>query len=117
MIKKFIEVNRVREKLMTLMVSNIVLSGYPLLQQSKEEVFRHINEDDFCRHIADVYGKYFNADDILDMIQFYKSEPGQKMVSNYSELMADVIDEAYQYSAKVAAQMITAQEEEEGSGI
>jgi hypothetical protein len=115
MVKKFMEVNKIKEKVIGLMVSNIILSGSPALKIEKENIVKHVDINEFCRILSErAYSKYFNADDILDIISFYKSEAGQKMVKYYPELMADVIDETYQYSAKVAARIII---EEEATGV
>jgi len=57
-----------------------------------EEIRKEVNPNDLVDMIVPIYDDYYTHEDILALIEFYKSEIGQKMTQVQSGIMEDSMD-------------------------
>jgi len=79
----------------------------------KEELAREIDKEEFISRCSAVYAKHFTDDELDDLIQFYRTDTGKKIV----RVMPDVMKEIVQVSQEVAEETIARIEKKEGSAF
>lgn len=84
----------------------MVISGYPLIPQNVKLLDKYLSEDDVVECIRLAYSKYFNMDDILDLLSFFKTEAGKKFLACQSNLAKDILLFTQEAAQKAAAKLV-----------
>jgi hypothetical protein len=77
----------------------------------KEELVRGFDREEFISRCSAVYAKHFTDDELDDLIRFYRTDTGKKIV----RVMPAVMKEIVQVSQQIAEETIARLEEKEGS--
>ncbi|MES1935263.1 DUF2059 domain-containing protein [Salinisphaera hydrothermalis] len=76
-------------------------------QQTRAVVSEHINDGDALYSVlAPVYEKHFNLIELAQLVQFYKSPLGQKLVNTSPELMSETMDLGSQWGLSLVPEIV-----------
>lgn len=76
-------------------------------QQTRAVVSEHINDGDALYSVlAPVYEKHFNLIELNQLVQFYKSPLGQKLVNTSPELMSETMDLGSQWGLSLVPEIV-----------
>jgi hypothetical protein len=71
-------------------VPNATAEQRAILDKMMEDAFGEINVDELLQDVVPVYQKHFSKEDISDIVAFYSSRAGQKMLDEGPAMMAEV---------------------------
>lgn len=109
MVEKLLKVNGYGERL------DMLLRDYPLLialpylmdrEAAKRDADRFIHPEKVLASFHGVYSKYLSADQILDLIAFYKTPTGRVLVEFDEAIRKEMQDEAVKLAYEIAAEML-----------
>ena len=76
-------------------------------QQTRAVVSEHINDGDALYSVlAPVYEKHFNLIELNQLVQFYQSPLGQKLVNTSPELMSETMDLGSQWGLSLVPEIV-----------
>lgn len=100
MVEKLIETNHIKNKFHTILEKGMhsMIEKIDLEKRStsisKEEILEildgEIKNTQVSDLLYDVYCKYFTASEVMDLIAFYKSPAGKKLLDNTDGILQDV---------------------------
>lgn len=105
-IKKLMGTILVNDGLVKLARKQMVVSGYPLIPNDDGELAKYLTEDDILDAVRDGYAEYFNMDDILDLVSFFKSDVGKKFVGCQNKLAKSILVKTQEKAHSAAARMV-----------
>lgn len=70
------------------------------------------SSDDFIEMLIPIYDKYYTEEDLEQLIAFYKSPIGKKMVAQQSDLMKESMQVGQVWGANLAAKILEKMKEE-----
>jgi uncharacterized protein len=90
---------RQRMRLMTTEMMQKLLAGQPDLTQEDQaffanmmdEILKHASQDDYQEETIPIYQKYFSRDDVRNLIAFYATPTGKKMLANAGAMSAEIM--------------------------
>ncbi|MBF0384841.1 MAG: DUF2059 domain-containing protein [Candidatus Omnitrophica bacterium] len=94
--RELFNVNGTRKSLEKMV--NATVNSAPI--DKKDQVSRLLNIDELLDSLIPVYEKYFYVDEIQDMVKFYKSPTGKKLIDKTPELMKSVMESNIEYFKK-----------------
>lgn len=96
MIEKLTRVNRCEEASQMIYKNIAQLAwdeyGQDLSEEDKKEIFEQIvSKYDHIGDFLHVYKKYYEAEDVLNLIAFYKTKTGQKFLESQPQIVQDLM--------------------------
>jgi len=93
LIMSFIETSGVRRKMEKNMEQVIARA-----EEEKRDKFRELfNVDEIIKRLVPIYNKYYTEEDLKDIIQFYQSPAGQKILNMTPLIMQETVGVSIQY--------------------
>ena len=105
-IKKLMDTIPLCDGLLKLAHKQMVVSGYPLVPNDDKVLDKYLTEDDIVEAVRDGYAMYFNMDDILCLISFFKSDAGKKFFSSQGSMTKDILTKTQEKAHQAAARII-----------
>ncbi len=68
-----------------------------------KEVFSH---DRMADIVSDIYAKYLEEDEMIDLINFFSTKSGQKWIQNQSSINREILENSIEYSKEVAEEIL-----------
>ena len=66
-------------------------------EEKKEKFEKLFNVDEIIERLIPIYSKYYSELDLINMIQFYESPTGQKILESTPEIMKETVSASVQY--------------------
>lgn len=85
-------------------MSKVIVSGYSDPNENKEfmdEFKSKFNTKEVLQLVSSIYDKYYTYDDIEQLIKFYKSPIGQKMLSVTPDIASESMKVGMEYAKKI----------------
>jgi len=93
LIFNYIEVSGVRST----MIQNIKQTIDQVPEDQKEKYEKMFNVNEIIERLIPVYSKYYSKLDLVNMIQFYGSPTGRKVLESTPEIMKEAVSVSVQY--------------------
>lgn len=109
MIRRLLEVNGT-SALATQLLNRFVHDAkelYPTVPQNFiEEFARQVKPDQFYALMVPVYARHFTAEEIRQLLAFYESPVGQKLVAQMPSLNADADEAVQQWNQQISRALV-----------
>ena len=108
MVGKLLVLNGIGPKLDALMQGYPLAIAMPYLRHpmTTGEAQKYANPKLLYEAFASVYGEHFSADEVLDLIAFYRSPLGQKLAKSDEVVRLALLEAATQVAIDIAAEMV-----------
>ena len=108
MVGKLLVLNGIGPKLDGLMREFPLAIASPHLPRlmTTNEAQKYANPKKLQEAFASVYGQHFSADEVLDLIAFYRSPLGQKLAKHDETVRLALLEAATQVAIDIAADMV-----------
>ena len=70
-------------------------------------VFEEFSDEEYLKLLIPLYDKYYTQDEIKDIIEFYNSETGQKLLAVQPELLNESLNVGKEWGERVVTRIYT----------
>ena len=109
MVSKLLKLNGYGDKFDGLLRDYPLLIALPYLVDRKsalEEACRHSKSADMLTAFHEIYSKHFSGDEVLDIIAFYKTPTGQKLVAEDEQMRIEMQQATLKLAIDTALEII-----------
>jgi len=108
MVSKLLALDGVGAKLERLMREYPLAIAMPYLRHpmTTSDAQKYANPKLLNEAFADVYRQYFSADEVLDLIAFFRSPLGQKLAKNDEAIRLALLEAATRVAIDIATEMV-----------
>lgn len=108
MVTKLLKVNGYAAKFDHLMRNYPILVAAPYVdkERAKEVVEKLQRPDDLMKQFQQIYTNHLTADDILNLIAFYKTTAGQKLVEHDEKIRMEMGEAALKIAVEIAVDLV-----------